>query len=394
MEQSQDGILVTDERGNIEIWNEGMEQITGIKREYATGTPAWQIQLQLLPDKLKTPELITRIEGGVNKILAAKGEWKQKPREQEIKCADGRHKYIHTSSFIIKYKDTVRLKTVIRDVSERRKAEELLHIKDWAIQSFVNGFVMADIAGTLTYVNPAFLNLVGCSSQAEVIGKQIWGFYANYETAAKIKEVLHTEGFWKGDAVALRSNGSQVLTHVVASVVLDDAGQPICLQASFADIADRKRIENQRTQEHYAFNALAELHGAQDIDQGRVLQEFVDILPQCWLYPDITCARLTLGNQNFHTYNYSKSPWKLTALVKVNKSTLGRLEVGYLEKRPDRDEGTFLKEERLLIDRLAERIGRIIEHKQGEEKLQAAYTEETKKPLNKPITTFTNVTTG
>ena len=192
------------------------------------------------------------------------------------------------------------------------------------------------------------------------------------------KKALHTEGFWKGDTPVLRSNGSQVLPHVVASVVLDDAGQPICLQASFADIADRKRIENQRTQEHYAFNALAELHGAQDIDHDRVLQEFVDILPQCWLYPDITCARLTLGNQNFHTHNYLKFHWKLTALVKVNKSTVGRLEVGYLEKRPDRDDGTFLKKERLLIDRLAERIGRIIEHKQGEEKLQAAYTEETK----------------
>ena len=188
MEQSQDGILVTDERGNIEIWNEGMEQITGIKREYATGTPAWQIQLQLLPDKLKTPELITRIEGGVNKILAAKGEWKQKPREQEIKCADGRHKYIHTSSFIIKYKDTVRLKTVIRDVSERRKAEELVHIKDWAIQSFVNAFITADMAGKLTSVNAAFLNLTDYISPSDVLGKPIWEFCADSNTMEKVKK--------------------------------------------------------------------------------------------------------------------------------------------------------------------------------------------------------------
>ncbi len=26
LEQSQDGTLVTDERGNIEIWNEGMDK--------------------------------------------------------------------------------------------------------------------------------------------------------------------------------------------------------------------------------------------------------------------------------------------------------------------------------------------------------------------------------
>ena len=176
----------------------------------------------------------------------------------------------------------------------------------------------------------------------------------------------------------MRRDGSQMLIHVVASVVLDDADQPICVQASFADVTERKRIENQRAQEHYAFSALYELHGAQDIEQDRVLQEFLNMLPQCWLYPDITFCRLTLGNKDLRTQNYRESPWKLTAHIKVDKTIVGHLEVGYLEKRPNRDEGTFLKEERLLIDRLADRAGRIIEHKQSERKLQAAYAEETK----------------
>ena len=37
--------------------------------------------------------------------------------------------------------------------------------------------------------------------------------------------------------------------------------------------------------------------------------------------------------------------------------------VGYLEERPERDEGPFQKEERALLDAIAERVGRIIERK-------------------------------
>jgi signal transduction histidine kinase len=43
-----------------------------------------------------------------------------------------------------------------------------------------------------------------------------------------------------------------------------------------------------------------------------------------------------------------------------------------MEERPERDEGPFLKEERDLINEIGERLGRIIEHEQAEERLRAA----------------------
>ena len=47
-----------------------------------------------------------------------------------------------------------------------------------------------------------------------------------------------------------------------------------------------------------------------------------------------------------------------------------RVEVGYLEEKPARDEGLFGVEERKLLDEIAERLGRITEHKQAEEALR------------------------
>ncbi len=51
---------------------------------------------------------------------------------------------------------------------------------------------------------------------------------------------------------------------------------------------------------------------------------------------------------------------------KVNQ--LGYVEVVYLHEMPECDEGPFLKEERHLIDAIAERLGSTIEHLQTEER--------------------------
>ena len=64
-----------------------------------------------------------------------------------------------------------------------------------------------------------------------------------------------------------------------------------------------------------------------------------------------------------------ETAWMQSAPVQVSGSAVGRIEVGYREEMPEEDEGSFLKEERQLLDALAERLGRISERKQAEEAL-------------------------
>jgi len=77
-----------------------------------------------------------------------------------------------------------------------------------------------------------------------------------------------------------------------------------------------------------------------------------------------------IGDSEFRTKNFTESAWKQSAPVKVTGSVVGRVEVGYLEERPEESEGPFLKEERLLIDAIAKRLGRIAERKRAEEELR------------------------
>jgi PAS domain S-box-containing protein len=92
-----------------------------------------------------------------------------------------------------------------------------------------------------------------------------------------------------------------------------------------------------------------------------ILQGIVELIPPACQYPEITSAKITIEGQEFSTGNFKETQWALTQNIVVQSKTVGALAVYFLEERPERDEGPFLREERNLINAIAERIGRIIE---------------------------------
>lgn len=96
------------------------------------------------------------------------------------------------------------------------------------------------------------------------------------------------------------------------------------------------------------------------VDPGRsiaeVSQEIVEALPPGWQYPDRCAVRLILDNERYLTAAFRETPWFLSAPVVVDGQEVGTLWVYYTESKPASDEGPFLKEERKLINTIAERI--------------------------------------
>ncbi|MBA7615072.1 Adaptive-response sensory-kinase SasA [subsurface metagenome] len=68
--------------------------------------------------------------------------------------------------------------------------------------------------------------------------------------------------------------------------------------------------------------------------------------------------------------NFKTTEWKQLANINVKGQKEGTVGVYYLEARPELNEGAFLKNERLLIDVIAERLGRITEREQMEHELR------------------------
>jgi PAS domain S-box-containing protein len=96
----------------------------------------------------------------------------------------------------------------------------------------------------------------------------------------------------------------------------------------------------------------------------QVLTNVIDFIPPAWQYPEICVARLTYLDQSYSSTNFRESKWKQKAAIKIKDKVIGKIEVFYLQEKPTIDEGPFLKEERALLDTIADTVARIIE-KQG-----------------------------
>jgi len=122
----------------------------------------------------------------------------------------------------------------------------------------------------------------------------------------------------------------------------------------------------------YSFSTLLE---KPKIRPPEIFQGLVDLIPPAYQYPDVTCARLVLGDSEYVCAGYRETPWKQSAPVLARGERLGRIEVYYLEDRPAADEGPFLIEERRLLDALAGRLGKAVERLRAEAALELANAE-------------------
>lgn len=101
-----------------------------------------------------------------------------------------------------------------------------------------------------------------------------------------------------------------------------------------------------------------------------ILQGTTRILSESWQYPDITCVKIKLNGEEFKTPNYKKTHWRQRSNLIIKGAKAGYIEVGYLDKKPDQDEGPFLKEERNLLETVTEILESIITRQQATQSLK------------------------
>jgi diguanylate cyclase (GGDEF)-like protein len=134
-------------------------------------------------------------------------------------------------------------------------------------------------------------------------------------------------------------------------------------------LRESERGLKERAKELNCLYGISNLVQGPDISLEELLQGTVNLIPPSWQYPEIACARIVLGGQEYLTDNFRETAWRQTSDIIVNGERTGAVEVCYLEEKPESDEGPFLTEERDLINAIAERLGRVSERRQAEEAL-------------------------
>jgi two-component system, cell cycle sensor histidine kinase and response regulator CckA len=138
------------------------------------------------------------------------------------------------------------------------QSQELL-VKNHAINTSINGIILADLDGKMTWLNSSFLEMWGYASAKEALGVHIGDIWVG-EKARGFMQLLSRTGGWRGDLVARRKDGSEFSVEVSASLVRNEKGRAIGLMSSFVDITERKRLQAQVLQGQ-KMDALGQLAG-------------------------------------------------------------------------------------------------------------------------------------
>ena len=291
---------------------------------------------------------------------------------------------------------------------KQKQAEEALRESEKRLSQIVQAssiptFVI-DNKHIITHWNRANENLTGISS-TEVIGTQKhWSAFYSQERPvmadlivndATEKEIakFYGEKYRKSDAIeggyeaedffpALGERGKWLF--FTAAPLTDSEGKVIGAIETLQDVSEPKDIQQalqestqelgERVKELSCLFDVSNLVETQDISLEGILQGTAELIPPAWQYPEIACTRVILEDQEFRTDNFRETPWKQGSDIVVQGKPCGALEVYYLEERPENDEGPFLKEERAMINAIAERLGRVTERVRAEEALQESET--------------------
>jgi hypothetical protein len=120
----------------------------------------------------------------------------------------------------------------------------------------------------------------------------------------------------------------------------------------------------ERAKELNCLYEVQEILNTPDVAIEDLCRRVVQVLPPGWQYPDVCQAEIVYGGQAYRTPEFQESPWLQKAPIIVQERPVGSVTVFYTKERPASDEGPFLKEERRLIDAVAEQLGFFILHDQ------------------------------
>lgn len=70
-EQIDLGISATDEHGMVVFWNAALERMLGLPSRRVLGQPLWQVQFELMPSELQTPENLQKLQISCQEMLVS-----------------------------------------------------------------------------------------------------------------------------------------------------------------------------------------------------------------------------------------------------------------------------------------------------------------------------------
>ncbi len=116
----------------------------------------------------------------------------------------------------------------------------------------------------------------------------------------------------------------------------------------------------ERAKELQSIYAIDQILKSESTPLEEILRSVVETIPAGWQYPSDCAARITLRHNVTESPGLRESPWVQSSPIIVDGKVVGSVAVYYSREFPAADEGPFLREERRLLEAIADRLGQAI----------------------------------
>jgi two-component system cell cycle sensor histidine kinase/response regulator CckA len=177
---------------------------------------------------------------------------KQELYEFLMRRKDGSVFHAETQTAFVLNEDgiPIKMRTFIRDVTDRKRVAEALRESEERYRKFVetspDAIAISDLTGNITFVSPVALALFGGESENDVLGTAVldWIVPKEHEKAIEnIRAVLRGESPPDSQYTLLTVDGKRFFGEINSNVLQDADGNPTAVISIIRDVTERKQAE-------------------------------------------------------------------------------------------------------------------------------------------------------
>lgn len=154
------------------------------------------------------------------------------------------------------------------DITERKVAEDRLHLTAKVFENTLEGITITDISGYVIEANAAFCKITGYSSE-EIVGKNLRILQSGFQTTSFYETMwqsILTTGCWQGEVWNRKKNGELYAEWLSISAIKNAEGQVANYLGVSSDITETKQHEKQ-------LNHIAHYDALTDLPNRRLLDD-------------------------------------------------------------------------------------------------------------------------
>jgi PAS domain S-box-containing protein len=230
---AMEGFWMLDLEGNLVDVNEAYCRMSGYSRQELLSMHTSDVEVNEA-----SPELVVQ---HIQRIFLSGSD----RFETRHRCKDGRIIEVEVIATFLKLRERY-VFAFMRDITERKRAEEQIRLLAYAVQSARDLICITDGENRFTFVNQSFVRAYG-HSQEEVLGRKPDFLYSPKNPPGLYEHIFRQTlgGSWKGELLNCRKDGTEFPISLSTSEIKNNEGRTIGLIGVASDITERKRAEEE-----------------------------------------------------------------------------------------------------------------------------------------------------